>query len=379
MSRLATLWTGLRFRRAAPAAAAAPVPVATDHRVFTEGDELYAAMLADIAHAQAQIRFETYIFVDDVVGRRFLEAFMERARAGVAVRVRLDHAGSWFGIGREAIDALEDAGVIFHWSRRWTWRRPFVFQKRNHRKLLVVDRDVAYLGGFNIHAENSRAAFGEQRWRDTHLRLKGPIVDDALEAYDRYGKRRHRWVPRERPDCFLVPGRSRVCRLFLRRVLNDRAVTARTRIWATTPYFVPDVRTQKQLIHAAERGVDVRLLVPAKADVLLAQWATRAAYTPLLRGGVRIYEYLPRVLHAKTLIIDDDWATVGTANLDQRSFFLNDELNLIALGAALNERLADDFRTDLTDSREVRTRPWSRRPWTDLVTEAIGWAARRWL
>ena len=379
LKNLSTAWSGWRERRRAGAVVTVEAPVVTGHRVFIEGDELYAAMLADIAAAKEAVRFETYIFVDDAVGRKFLDAFIERARAGVAVRVRLDHAGSWFGIGRAAINELEAAGVKFEWSRRWTWRRPFTFQKRNHRKLLVVDRECAYLGGFNIHVENSRAIFGDGRWRDTHLRISGPVVLDAIEAYDRYGKRNRHWIPRERPDCYLVPGRSRVCRLFLRRVLHDRAVAARTRIWATTPYFVPDRRTQRMLVGAAKRGIDVRVLVPAKSDVRLAQWATRAAYTPLLNDGVRIFEYQPRVLHAKTFVIDDDWASVGTANLDFRSFFLNDEINLIAQGAELNARLADDFRRDLDESREVQTRPWSRRPWTNMVTEAIGWAARKWL
>lgn len=378
MSRIATLWSNLRARRLRTPAPAPLPPVTTAHRVFTEGDELYDAMLEDIARANERIRFETYIFTGDAIGRRFIEALVERARAGVAVAVRFDHAGSWLGVGRAAIAELTGAGVKFQWSRRWTWRRPFVFQKRNHRKVLIVDRECAYLGGFNVHVENSRRLFGDGRWRDTHVRLAGPIVLDAIESFDRYGTR-HRWVPRERPDCYLVPGRSRVCRLFLRHVLNERSVAARTRIWATTPYYVPDLRTQKLLILAARRGVDVRLLVPNKSDVRLAQWATRAAYSLLLSGGVRIYEYLPRVLHAKTVVIDEDWSSVGTANLDNRSFFLNDEINLIALGSELNTRLAADFRADLEQSREVHTRPWSRRPWTNLVTEAIGWWARRWL
>jgi cardiolipin synthase len=379
VKKLAARWSGWRARRRADALVPAAPPVVTAHVVFCEGDELYAAMLADIAAAKETVRFETYIFVEDQIGRKFLDALMERARAGVAVRVRFDHAGSWFSVGSAAIRELEAAGIAFQWSRRWTWRRPFVFQKRNHRKLLIVDRESAFLGGFNIHAESSREAFGEGRWRDTHVRLSGPIVDDAIEAFDSYAQRRRPWIPRERPDAYLVPGRSRVCRLFLRKVLHDRAVAARTRIWATTPYFVPDRRTQKLLSGAAKRGIDVRLLVPAKSDVRLAQWATRAAYTPLLTDGVRIFEYLPRVLHAKTFVIDDDWASVGTANLDFRSFFLNDEINLIAHGAELNARLSDDFRRDLEESREVHIRPWSRRPWTNFVTEAIGWAGRRWL
>ena len=143
--------------------------------------------------------------------------------------------------------------------------------------------------------------------------------------------------------------------------------------------FVPDSRTQKLLCEAALRGCDARLLVPGKSDVPLAQWAARAAYSRLLACEVRIFEQLPRVLHSKTLLVDAEWATVGTANLDYRSFFLNDELNLIDESGALNAALADVFEQDLRDATEVLAQPWGRRPWSRRAAETIGWWARRWL
>lgn len=151
------------------------------------------------------------------------------------------------------------------------------------------------------------------------------------------------------------------------------------RIWLTTPYFVPDFATQSQLTGAAARGVDVRVLVPEKNDVRLVQWAGRAAYSQLMRAGVRIFEYEPRTLHAKTMIIDESWSTIGTANFDYRSFAINYELNLVSWLSELNAELAAIFEQDLSESREIRERPWNSRPLSAQLAEVVGWSARRWL
>ena len=154
---------------------------------------------------------------------------------------------------------------------------------------------------------------------------------------------------------------------------------ATSRIWVTTPYFVPDRRLQRLLCRAATRGIDVRLLVPGKNDVRLAQWAAHAAYAQLLASGVRIFEYIPRVLHAKTMLVDGRWAAIGTANMDYRSFFVNDEINFVDNEGSLNRVLDALFLIDLADSAEVLTAPWRLRPWWALVAETIGWVMRRWL
>ena len=142
---------------------------------------------------------------------------------------------------------------------------------------------------------------------------------------------------------------------------------------------MPDSATQRWLCAAAARGVDVRALVPGKNDVRLVQWAGRAAYSRLLRAGARVYEYQPRTLHAKTVLVDEEWSTVGTANFDYRSFFINYELNLVARSAQLNAALASLFENDLLAAEEIRKQPWANRPWSNRVAEFIGWSARRWL
>ena len=341
-----------------------------------EGDALYAAMLGAIGSARSSVRLESYIFAADEAGRPFLEALKGAAARGVRTTLRADHAGSFFSMPNAEIATLRDAGVRFAWSRRWNWRSPLTFNRRNHRKLLVVDDEQAFLGGFNIHRESSRRAVGDARWRDSHVRFDGALVADASEAFDCYGERR-RFAPKEVGGLHLVTTRPHRSGLHLRRELSDRLRAARERIWVTTPYFVPDRRTQSQLVAAARRGVDVRLLLPGKSDVPIVQWAARAAYARLLSAGVRVWEYQPRMLHAKTMVADHDWATLGTANLDYRSLFVNDEINLVSTDGRLNALLATQFALDLDDAREIVECAWKNRPAIWTIAEAIGWWARR--
>lgn len=347
--------------------------------MFVEGDLLFDAMLADIAAARNAIRFESYIFTDDEVGSRFIDALGRAASTGIATTLRLDAAGSWRGLRRLSVERLAQDGVTLAWSRAWSWRHPWSFHLRNHRKLLIVDDRVAYLGGFNITRDCSRRVVGEGRWRDTHVRITGPLVRDAIAVFDSYVRLGRTWKPRKTRGIYLLPNRTAHCRHRLRCAFNDRFGSARQRLWLTTPYFVPDRQSRNRLRAAARRGVDVRLLVPGKNDIAIAQWASRAAYSRMLAAGVRIFEYQPRVLHAKTALVDHDWGTVGTANFDYRSFFVNDELNLIAMEASFNAELAAQFELDLADSREVSVEAWRQRRWRAPIAEAIGWWVRRWL
>lgn len=347
--------------------------------MFIEGDALYDAMLADIARARTTIRIESYIFADDEIGAQFIDALGQASRSGIATRLRLDAAGSWGGLRGTSVVKLAKDGVLLTWSRPWSWRHPFTIQRRNHRKLLIVDDQVAYLGGFNIHRSSSRRAMGEGRWRDTHVRITGALVKDAISIFDRYRRLGRHWQPRITQGTYLLPNRTAHCRHRLRCAFTERFSSARERVWLTTPYFVPDRHSQRGLCDAAHRGVDVRLLVPGRSDVPIVQWASRAAYARMLAAGVRIFEYQPRILHAKTALVDHDWGTVGTANFDYRSFFVNDELNLIAEDASFNASLAAQFEHDLAESHEVTAQLWRRRPWYAPVAEAIGWWARRWL
>ena len=349
--------------------------------LFTEGDALYGAMLASIAAARSTVLLETYIFADDEIGLEFARALEARAKAGIDVRVHFDAAGSLFRGSRRLKSRMREGGVQVRRFHRWSWREPLRYNRRNHRKLLVVDGAQAYLGGFNIHRESSAAVFGEKRWRDTHVRVRGPLAEQAAGLFDAFWRGDQRWLPAERvpASSVLLPNHTRTCRHRLRCVFDQMFGAATDRIDLTTPYFVPDHRTQHRLIEAAHRGVEVRLLVPAKSDVPLARWAARASYAALLHAGVRIFEYRPRMLHAKTAVVDGSWATIGTANLDYRSFFLNYELNLVSRNLDLCRRLQAQFDEDLAQSRQITAVSWPQRPSTERLLEAVGWMARRWL
>jgi len=338
-------------------------------------------MLAAIAAARHSIKLESYIFAYDEIGRRFITALTERAAAGVQVLVHLDAAGSLFLGSHRVQRALREGGVRVRWFHRWNWRTPWLYNRRNHRKLLVVDGRRGFFGGFNIHRENSRQVYGDGRWLDTHLEVQGRLARHLQTLFDAFWRHRRRRlaVQYTADGHVLISNHSRRGRLFLRDLFADTFAGARKRIYLTTPYFVPDYRTRQSLMGAARAGTDVRLLVPRKSNQHLAKWAAHAAYANLLASGVRIYEYLPRMLHSKTVTVDGVWSSVGTANLDYRSFFLNYELNLASNGTALARALERRFETDLRSSEEIRPRRWARRSWLLRPLEIVGWAARHWL
>ena len=347
--------------------------------VFTEGDALYADMLHSIHGARGSIDLECYIFDPDIIGKRFVDALVARARDGVQVRLHLDAFGSLpLRMSRED-DRLREAGIELRWFNPWRWYAPLRFNRRNHRKLLVIDGEKAWLGGFNVHIDNSLEVFGENRWRDTQVRIDGPLAGEAQIYFDQLWQGRRRWRPNidNGAESFLVSNHNWSQRHRFRRLLLEQFRVASRAIWLSTPYFMPDILTQKAMAKAARRGVDVRLLVPRKTDRPVTQLAARASYGVLLNAGVRIFEYKPRILHAKTAIFDNESCTVGTANLDYRSFFVNFELNLVSRRTLLVKRLADDFEEDLAQSEEVSPSIWARRGYLRRIGEVIGWFARK--
>ncbi len=350
----------------------------TSWKMFVEGDALYDAMTNDIAEASSSIRMESYIFAADAVGRQIAAALAIQARRGRRVELRVDYAGSRWELSGALVRELCGAGVLFEWSRRWQWLRPWEFHRRNHRKLLIIDDTIAYTGGFNVHVTSSLRLAGQSRWRDTHVRFDGPAVGQAIDVFE--GSGREVQEPWQTSNPFrLMPNATRHCRWRLRCEFDRVLRAAERRVWLTTPYFLPDRRLRGRLVRAARRGVDVRVLMPAKNDVPISQWASRALYRGMLRNGIRLYEYQPRVLHAKTLLVDDAWATIGTANFDYRSLFVNAEVNLIASDERFCEALARQFRTDIEASHEIRAEHWQRRSWWKGIPEKLAWSLRRWL
>ena len=351
------------------------------YRLFIEGDELYDAMIDAIGRARRSIRLETYIFAGDEIGVRFSEALQAKSAEGVEVRVLIDSAGSMFWRPNQVVAELKTAGVQVRWFRRWSWHHPFRYNRRNHRKLLVIDDDTAFLGGFNLHRDNSRSLVGDARWRDTHVQVASDLARDVGRQFDAVWNEDKHFADQVsgKTTAVIISNIFRDCGKRFRCLYVDVLRRAERSVFLTTPYFVPDSRTRRALIEAASRGVDVRILVPAKSDVAMVQWAARATYARLIAAGVRIFEYLPRVLHAKTAVIDDLTGLIGSANLDYRSFFVNYEITLLCRDRDVAKQLRVQFEADLLEAKEVDSVNWSKRPWLQRGSEWLAWLIRRWL
>lgn len=355
------------------------LPAHTDCVVYGEGDDLYAAMLADIAQASRTIRLESYILSGDEVGWEFAMALAERAQASVAVRVHVDAAGALFEGTEKLFRHLCDAGVDARWFNRWRWRDPLHYNRRNHRKMLVVDDTSVYIGGFNIHRESSYVHVGRRRWRDVHVRLHGPLIEQATQLFDAaWTGRRLREPPPWLGAHRLVPNSTSACRHTLHCLFLDALMAARTTIVIATPYFVPDRRFRAALLAAARRGVDVRVLLPAKSDQRLVRLASHALARSLARKGISFYEYQPRMMHTKVALIDGQWAMIGSANTDYRSFFVNRELNYVTRDPMVCRQLSTLLSDDLSQSRALTlsARPRER---LRVLAESLAHRLRRWL
>jgi len=354
--------------------------------VYTRGEDAFAAMREAVAGAEREILLESYIFKDDAIGRRVLEAAAAAARRGVAVRVLTDAVGSLgtrAGLWRE----LEQQGVEFQlfnpfFARPW-WLQPF----RDHRKILVADRRIAFTGGMNIGEEyGSPGRKPGQTWRDTHVRVEGPAAWEMAvvfaEGWTRTGGRPFALEPLA-AEAAMGPG-ARILVLDSRpwrghtesaAVLAAIVGAARRTVWLTNAYFAPGRLAVDLLGEAVRRGVDVRLLLPGWTDVPLLRHAAHGYYAGLLARGVRLFEYGGHVLHAKSLVADGYVAVVGSTNLDFRSFTFNAECNLVILDRATGGTMEEVFRRDLETAEEILPESWRRRS----PAHRLGDRAARWL
>ncbi|MFL5450914.1 MAG: phospholipase D-like domain-containing protein [Myxococcales bacterium] len=374
------------------------------HRVevLVDGAAAYPAMLAAILSARREVLLETYIFESDAAGRRFHHALCDRALAGVEVRVVVDGAGSW-GFSSADRRALLDCGVhlaTFHpvgpWRARWGW------SVRDHRKILVVDEEVAFVGGMNIGDDYAPVDWGGKGWHDVHARVEGPSVEDVRRYFfdswtyavpDREPAMRalppaHRAhpphpvpPPRDGEGArvqALVVGRFRDRRL-IERHLQHAVALASHRVLVQSAYFIPNRRWRRTLRRTARRGVDVRLLVPRYNDVPGIRDASRFTWGTLLRAGVRIFEYQPTMLHAKTLTVDSCWCSIGSYNLDQRSLQYNWEVALSVVDRDACRVLEEGFERDLQKSEEISLAGWSKRGVWQRIREQFFYFFRLWL
>lgn len=356
------------------------LPASGGNRVelLLDNEAAFRSKAVAVRGAERSVWAEYYIVEDDATGRAFLADLAGRARAGCDVRLLYDAVGS-SGIPGEALSELRAAGgkaeaflPVNPLRRRWS------AHLRNHRKLLVVDERIGFTGGMNVGDEYARGRSGsggrDRPWHDAHLRVEGPAVFHlaTIFAEDWTFAAGGRLVPTSVPMPHAGGSVVAVVPSGPDQTANANAHTyfaavsgALERCWLTTPYFVPDEPTVRALCNAAYRGIDVRVLVPAESDVPLAQAAGRFFYGPLLRAGVRIFEYEPAVLHAKTVVVDGAWSLVGSANLDFRSFTLNFELGAVVFDRAFAALLEGRFVRDLAESREATLADVERRGFAD--------------
>ncbi len=313
---------------------------------FVEGDELYAAMLSAISSAEKEIFLESYIFSTDSVGEKFIDLLNIKAQQNVSIKVHLDAVGSRYFRHRQHFVKRMDTNIDLKWFHRWSWRRPSQFNVRNHRKLLIVDGIQVFIGGFNIHQQSSLEHFGDMRWRDSHLKIEGELAKLCRRYFVEFWRKRrqHYLGPFENVD--LVPNLTFRCRYLFRCKLKKIIRKANSSLYCTTPYFIPDEYVIKALIDAAKRGVDVRLLVPYESDHQLVNSLANRFYFRLIQFGIKVYAYMPRMIHAKTIVVDSKLVMIGSANLDYRSLFINHELVCFIRSESLSKKMNNDFLYD---------------------------------
>ncbi|HSB12746.1 MAG TPA: phospholipase D-like domain-containing protein [Blastocatellia bacterium] len=358
--------------------------------VLTNGEVFYEAELEAIGSAQHNINIEAYIFQKGKLTRRFIDALVEKARAGVQINLVADAIGS-FMTWNSYFETLKAAGGRVEWYHPIRLHTLPRINNRTHRELLIVDGKVGFIGGAGFADHWLYGKRNGLRWRDTMFRVEGEAVTDLQSTFVENWLEASgevlagiEYFPQTAPagrarvlvvDSSPSVGESTRARFLFQTLL----ASARESIYIATPYFLPDRSAREEMVRAIrDRGVKIKILTPGKkTDHLLTRTSSRRLYGPLLRAGAEIFEYLPSMMHAKVMIIDGLWSVVGSTNLDNRSFGLNDEVNLAALDTELAVRLQEDFARDLADSLAVSYDEWKRRSLFERAHEWLGWVLER--
>jgi cardiolipin synthase A/B len=381
------------------AATGRPLIAGNKVTLLFDGPKTITAMMAAVSKAKDHINLETYLFDQDPLGMKFAEMLISKQKEGVQVNIIYDCVGT-LGTPQAFFDRMQDAGIkllpfqpVNPMHRIWRWR----INNRDHRKILVVDGKVAFAGGVNItkaYASGSQFRAGSGTgsklgWRDTHIQIEGPAVAALQWMFlDNWASQKEGDIPAR--DYFppLTPAGDKVLRVLRSQPGSNQEVFkayfvaiqgATKSIHITAAYFVPDAQIMKALLDAAKRGVDVKIIMPSVSDSWFAAHAGHSFYAKMLKAGIKVYELKTSVLHAKTAVIDGSWSTVGSTNMDMRSFLLNKEVNVVVMGDDFGKELESAFGDDLKDSTEITSQHWKHRPFVQRIEEQFAKLMSYWL
>jgi cardiolipin synthase A/B len=374
--------------------------------LFESSSPLIEAMVADIRAARRRVWMETYIFAADRAGESIAEALSDRAAAGLDVRLMYDAVGS-VATPAAIFAGMQAAGVkvhVYHGFREALRRFGFFFRtmnRRNHRKLLIVDDEIGYFGGMNVVDQSGMETVDDVKarnlpisagWRDVHVRLIGPQQRELTEIMQRLWKRAHhnrvdawpRWPVRQmlaakEDGLWFFDTRPTFKNRRAHRMLVPLIRRAEHDITVSMAYFIPIGRVLRELTRARRRGVKIRVVIPGQSDVRAVQWATRYFYKYLLSRGFHIYERKDLMLHSKVMVIDGRYSVIGSCNLDPRSLRLNLEFLAVGISRKLAAGVLKICRFEMRNSRRVRLEDYLKRTWSQRLLDRTAWALRRWL
>lgn len=351
-------------------------------KIFTDGKSKFESLMKDIREAKEFIYIQYYIYNDDRLGNQILNLLAEKASQGVRVKVLYDHVGS-FSTSNRFFKKMRELGIDSHPFFRVTFRKlANRINWRNHRKIAIIDGKIGYIGGMNIADRYVETSPDGRIWRDTHLRIEGSVIESMMYSFamdwnflrpdaEVQSLAVYNFDARGDVDMQLVTSGPLDQWNNLVLCFQQAIASAAKRIYIQTPYFLPTDALLKALQGAALSGVDVRVMIPQQTDSVLLGYGSRSYIADCLKAGIKIYFFTPGMLHAKTMIIDDDFVTTGSVNFDFRSFENNFEANLLIYSESVNQEMRNIFFQDIKASRKITLSQWRQRGRLEKTMEAL--------
>src|SRR3989338_5902897 len=354
--------------------------------LLKDGKEAFPSMISAIEGASSTINLETYMLRSDRTGWRFGEILAKKSSEGVEVNIIYDSLGS-LDCGEDFLQFLQSRGInILEYNPIAPWKKGWRWLKRNHRKILVVDGRIGFTGGINIADDYADPSEGGKGWRDTHIKIEGPAVRELQRLFlstwkKSAGEKKYFPYLGEAGDTpvQIVGSREIRNRKAIKKAYINAIKNAKQSIYLTNAYFIPDRGILRAIWNACKRGVEIVLILPGISDVKVVQYASRSLYSRLLSQGVKIYEREGKVLHSKTAVIDGEWSTIGSYNMDHRSYLYDLEVNAIIYGKEFGEKLKAVFMDDLKDCSKIELDRWKERPLKDKLIEKFCFRFRHWM